>query len=124
MTANLPELTANPYNYVDSECKLPCPEGSVASVEQATTTGRLYCNPGQRCGARAVYFSFKPRGASHIVWDPTVSGRAKTGGAKGGAGYFSFAGSDSSAPVASLHCVLTVACFAATFVLMAVADRR
>ena len=46
----------------------------------ALSEGQLYCNEEQQCGARYVYYSFHPKGAWKLLWDPTKSGRRSLGG--------------------------------------------
>lgn len=76
--ASVPEGKWNPGVRFERECTVPCPTNSTATLSTALAKGLLYCNPDQKCGARYVYYSFHPRGAYKLVWDPTNLGKAKT----------------------------------------------
>ena len=76
--ASVPEGNVNPGVRFERECSVPCPANSTATLATALANGLLYCNPAQKCGARYVYYSFHPRGAYRLVWDPTNLGKAKT----------------------------------------------
>ena len=90
VTANIPEGDQNPFESISSDCdSKACPVNSTTDIAAAAASkgATLYCKPSQVCGARAVYFSFHPRGAKTIVWDPTVVGLAEVP-AGGGNAYF------------------------------------
>ena len=82
LRASVPEGRDNPAANLGRPCESPCPANSTGNFSAALEFSLLYCNRSQLCGARYAYFSFHPRGAQRLVWDPTSFGRSMTSARK------------------------------------------